>query len=169
MTRVAATFALATVLPAPMAHVGFDADRWLEGWAAQAVVGLDHRLLDDWHRVRELSGWSRPSAGRSSQPLTAAGGFPDSAQWRPLVADFFPAGRVDAALRVLACESGGDPAASNPFSGAAGLFQIMPGWSSGRWGNPFAPFDPFDPPTNVAFAAWLSKGGSDWSAWVCKP
>lgn len=87
--------------------------------------------------------------------------------WRPLVAAHFQPEHVDAALRVMACESGGNPNAANPTSTARGLFQFLRGWWSGAWGYPA--FDPYDPAANVIAAAWLSKGGSDWSHWVCKP
>lgn len=81
-------------------------------------------------------------------------------QWRGLVAAYFPPEAVDRMLRIMACESGGDPGAHNP-SGASGLLQIMPFWQK-AW-----PGDYFDPSTNVAVAyqIWLQQG---YGAWVCK-
>ena len=88
-------------------------------------------------------------------------------RWRPLVEQHFEPAHVDAALNVIACESHGNPDAANPRSTARGLFQFLRGWWSGAWGYP--PFDPYDPAANVTAAAWLSKGGTDWGHWVCRP
>lgn len=88
-------------------------------------------------------------------------------EWRPLVARFFPAAQVDKALRVMACESQGNPDARNPSSGAAGLFQHMPQWWASRsQAAGFAGRSVYDPEANVGTAAWLwSRDG--WGAWSC--
>lgn len=54
------------------------------------------------------------------------------------------------ALRIVRCESGGNPNAYNRSSGATGLFQILNG--------------PFDPIANVrtAFGMWQSRGWQPW-------
>lgn len=90
--------------------------------------------------------------------------------WRPLVEVFFEASDVDRALRVMACESTGDPAAVNTRSGAAGLFQHLPRFWEERsalagWGGS----DPLDPVANVAVAAWLASDDAigGWHHWVC--
>jgi peptidoglycan hydrolase CwlO-like protein len=96
-------------------------------------------------------------------------------QWRSLVARFFSPDLVDPALRVMQCESLGDPQAYNPYSGASGLFQFLPGtWAvtAGRAG--YAGSSPFEPDANVAAAAWLAgyyqgRGQSPWAPWHCKP
>lgn len=95
-------------------------------------------------------------------------------RWRSLVASFFPSHRVEEALRIIDCESNGDPNAYNPFSGASGLFQFIPStWAttSPRAGYPGA--SPFEPEANVASAAWLAnayqqEGKYYWTAWSCK-
>ncbi|MCP3998243.1 MAG: lytic transglycosylase domain-containing protein [bacterium] len=103
------------------------------------------------------------------------GGPRDVEEWRSLVSQFFPAERVDEALRVMRCESLGDPLAYNSSSGASGLFQFIPGtWG---WASPHAGYtgaSPFDPEANVATAAWLvqtsiDQGKSAWIHWSCKP
>lgn len=166
MTRLAAVLTLATSTVPAAATV--------DGLAERMVYGVDHRLLDAW---LELSGSNRPSR-RPSAPVprlpgvVVPAGSPDASGWADLVGLFFPPGRVDAALSVLYCESGGDASAVNPSSGAAGLFQVMPQWYSGEGftsPSPYGRFDPFNPAENVSFAAWLSDDGSDWSAWVCQP
>jgi hypothetical protein len=91
--------------------------------------------------------------------------------WRPLVTTYFPSADVDRAMRILACESNGDPDAVNPRSGAAGLFQHLPRfWEERSTAAGYGGSDVFDPVANVAVAAWLAyeapAGG--WHHWVCK-
>lgn len=89
-------------------------------------------------------------------------------QWRPLVSRYFAPGDVNRALRILSCESNGDPNAANPSSGASGLFQHMPGyWSERSAKAGWAGASVFDPQANVAVAAWLAYSGG-WGHWVCK-
>ena len=86
-------------------------------------------------------------------------------EWRSLITAYFAATDVDKALRVISCESGGDPNAVNPRSGAAGLFQHIPRYWPERAsaiGLPGASI--FDPVANVAAAAWLVYSGG-WSPW----
>lgn len=95
-------------------------------------------------------------------------------RWRSLVESFFPSHRVEEALRIIDCESNGDPDAYNPYSGASGLFQFIPStWvtTAPRAGYPGA--SPFDPEANTASAAWLAneyqrQGKYYWQAWNCK-
>lgn len=81
---------------------------------------------------------------------------PGVEQWRSLVATYFAAGDVELALKVIDCESGGDPNAPNPTSGAAGLFQHIPRyWADRSAAAGWTGADIFDPTANVAVAAWL--------------
>lgn len=77
-------------------------------------------------------------------------------QWRGLVSKYFT--DVNRALCIMVAESGGNPNAVNPSSGAAGLFQVMPFW----W-NKFGG-DRFNPETNVRVAAKI-LGLQGWNAW----
>lgn len=96
-------------------------------------------------------------------------------RWRSLVAEYFPVGRIEEALSIMDCESGGDPAARNPRSGAAGLYQFLPRtWehASAKAGVGHLSVD--DPEANIAAAAWLteysaSRGNRAWSHWTCRP
>lgn len=91
-------------------------------------------------------------------------------QWRGLVEAHFPARYVNQALSVMACESEGNPNATNPTSGASGLFQHLPKyWSdrSFRAGIPGASI--YDPESNVKVAGWLFGQSYTWSHWSCKP
>lgn len=74
----------------------------------------------------------------------------------------FPAATEDAAYRVAYCESVGFTDFLNEGSGASGMFQLMPIHWRGK-------FNPFNHLANARFALRLSRGGYDWSAWVCKP
>jgi peptidoglycan hydrolase CwlO-like protein len=95
-------------------------------------------------------------------------------QWRSIVERFFPSDRVDEALRIIQCESLGDPDAYNPYSGASGLFQFLPAtWASTAPKAGFPGADPFDPVANIGSASWLANryndlGRSYWEPWSCR-
>jgi hypothetical protein len=116
----------------------------------------------------------------STPPTTSSGGGgpwnhpPAVEQWRSLVQQFFPSNRVEEALRIINCESNGDPDAVNPYSGAAGLFQFLPStWATTAPAAGYPDASPFDPEANTASAAWLANryqqlGYDYWHAWSCK-
>jgi len=95
-------------------------------------------------------------------------------RWRSLVQSFFPAHRVEEALRIIDCESNGDPDAYNPYSGASGLFQFLPStWATTSLRAGYSGASPFDPEANTASAAWLAnyyqqQGRYYWEPWNCK-
>lgn len=95
-------------------------------------------------------------------------------QWRGLVSTHFPSSRVEEALRILDCESNGDPNATNPYSGAAGLFQFLPStWATTAPKAGYAGASVHDPVANVASAAWLANryqqlGQYYWQPWSCR-
>ena len=101
----------------------------------------------------------------------------DIEQWRPFVEQYFPPERVQEAMRVMACESGGNPLAENDHSTATGLFQFLDGtwaWMSvpAGWGGESR----FNPEANIAVAAYLvdysirtGHPGGAWGHWECKP
>lgn len=83
-----------------------------------------------------------------------------------LVAEHFPPEQVPTALRVMACESKGDPGATGTL-GERGLFQIRPELWQYLADLLFWPgASLYDPEVNVATAAaiWKVLG---WSAWSC--
>ena len=89
-------------------------------------------------------------------------------RWRPIVAAYFPEDRIDWALRIIECESHGDPLARNPASTASGLFQHLAGlWGERAAAAGWAGSDIFDPFANIAVAAWLLDTGGP-GHWVCK-
>lgn len=99
---------------------------------------------------------------------------PQVERWRSLVAQFFPAHRVDEALAIVRCESNGDPNAYNPYSGASGLFQFIPStWATTAPKAGYPDSSPFEPEANTASAAWLANryeqlGYDYWRAWSCR-
>ena len=118
-----------------------------------------------------------PAATTSTTSGGGGGGWtfpPAVEQWRGLVQQHFPANRVDEALRIIQCESGGDPNALNPYSGAAGLFQFLPStWASTAPKAGYPDASVFDPTANTASAAWLANryqelGQYYWRAWSCR-
>jgi hypothetical protein len=75
----------------------------------------------------------------------------------------FPASTEAAAIRVARCESLLNPRAVGR-AGERGLFQVHPvhfGWAQ--------PWRLFDPVWNSRVAYRLSRGGTSWRAWSCKP
>ena len=89
-------------------------------------------------------------------------------RWRPVVDMYFPEDRIDWALRIMECESRGDPNAKNPNSSASGLFQHLARlWPDRAKAAGFGDEDVFDPFANIAVAAWLLENGGP-SHWVCK-
>lgn len=83
--------------------------------------------------------------------------------WEGLVRAHFPESELATALRVIECESHGNPNARNPSSGASGLFQVMPFWAD-HFGVSRESL--FAAEVNVAIArkVWDEQG---WGAWVC--
>lgn len=86
---------------------------------------------------------------------------------RGIIALFFDPEDVDLALEVSYCESRWDPEATNPSSGAAGLFQHLPRFWAERsvaagWGGA----NIYDPHANVAVSAWLVYEGGGWAHWA---
>lgn len=128
-------------------------------------------------------GAGSPTTTAPPEPTTTDGGggggggwdFPPAVeQWRSTVASYFPAGRVDEALRIIQCESLGDSDAYNPYSGASGLFQFLPStWASAAPKAGFPDSSPFDPSANIGAAAWLAGryqalGQGFWAPWSCR-
>lgn len=104
-----------------------------------------------------------------TRPRAAAVDFsPRVERWRPLVEYYFHAEDVEWALRVMRCESRGDPNAANPRSSARGLFQHLKRlWPERAVSAGWPGADILDPEANIAVAAWLLYEGGP-SHWVCR-
>ena len=86
--------------------------------------------------------------------------------WRPIVELYFEERHVARALRVIRCESGGDPDAKNPRSTASGLFQHLASlWDERSVRAGWAGAGVFNPEANIAVAAWLVYEGGGWGHW----
>jgi Tfp pilus assembly protein PilV len=119
---------------------------------------------------------STPTTRPQPPPATGPGTYRAAVErWRGTVSAHFPASRVEEALQVMQCESGGDPDARNPYSGAAGLFQFMPGtWAAASVKAGVGDRSVYDGEANIIAAAWLgayyqSVGQDWWRPWHCKP
>ena len=98
---------------------------------------------------------------------------PAVTRWEQLVADAFNATCApwvtEDALRIIACESVGDPDAYNGSTGVSGLFQMHPIWHNQLPALGYTGVSPFDPHANAALAAWLWRETGGWSHWACRP
>jgi hypothetical protein len=94
--------------------------------------------------------------------------------WRPLLEAHLAPDLVLDALVIIQCESVGDPEALNPYSGASGLFQFMPGtWAVASVRAGVDGQSVFDGEANIIAASWLaeyyrSRTGDPWQPWSCR-
>jgi hypothetical protein len=153
-------------------HPTIDLDEWAEDWQDRVVENggsLSFSLVGEYvemaqrHPCYFRNDCPRPVRRSSSSTGSTSMGS-NVEQWRYLVAAYFPADQVNLALRVMVCESGGNPTAKNPGSSASGLFQHLGKyWTKRSAAAGFAGASIFDPTANVAVAAWLAAQG--WSHW----
>ncbi len=168
--------------PAAYAHTDAELDAWRLDWATRAhspdwsvshwptLVG---EYVDMSRRHPRYFGLpvphTHPARNTAQAPRTYSAGVE---QWRPLVAAYFRAGDVDRALRIMRCESGGDPNIMHDFSNpasASGLMQHLGKyWPARSAAAGFAGASIFDPTANVATAAWLRDQPGGWGHWVCR-
>lgn len=131
--------------------------------AAQAHISQPYGLSEMWTQQAMADGWLQPKEVIEWQEWKRN----PTERWRPLVAAYFASEDVPWAMRVIRCESHGDPSARNPHSTASGLFQHLRTYWSERSGKAgWSEADIFDPEANVAVAAWLyyHGGPSHWNA-----
>lgn len=166
-----------TALPAA-AHTQDEYDQWVAEWAEQVFEdgALTMSALEELHEMQGkhpcIASYCAPPTVKKQSVTTAPSDRTYSAgveQWRGLVESYFAAGDVAWAMRVMKCESKGDPDAKNPYSSASGLFQHLARYWDERsakagWGGA----NIFDPTANVAVAAWLFYSGGGAGHWVCR-
>jgi hypothetical protein len=173
MRRTIATAVLVAVslaMPAPaQAHTRDALDEWVDEWVddVQQRGGLNIQALVEWRDMVERHPYYFHPPDPAPRDIPRASNISVPAgveQWRGLVARYFAQGDVDRALCLMDYESRGDPNATNPRSGAAGLFQHLPKYWAERSSAAGVPgANIYDPEANVAVAAWLRNDG--WQHW----
>jgi hypothetical protein len=104
------------------------------------------------------------AATTNPRPRTDAPIPPD--QVYALVSAYFKPQDVERAVLIAWCESRYDANATNPSSGAAGLFQHIPRFWAGRSTKAgVGGADIYDPSANTAVAAWLVYANGGWRHW----
>lgn len=97
-------------------------------------------------------------------------------QWRPMMTEAVMAwggteNDVNRFMRIMHCESRGDPNAYNASSAASGLLQHLQKYWPDRAATVGMPdASPFDPWANMYVSAWLALAapGGGWQHWECK-
>jgi hypothetical protein len=156
------TLVLTASLLVPIhAHTRAEMTAWEDTWHTTAEVDLSAGLLAELVDMRHRHPWYW-AEGPSEGPVFRGMGA-NVERWRTLVAVYFD--DVETALCLIAAESGGNPDARNPSSGASGLLQVLPSWAAvfGYESN-----DLFDPAVNLEISAALYADGGweHWSPWL---
>jgi len=143
------------------AHTRAEMTAWEDAWHTAAEVDLSAGLLAELVDMRHRHPWYWAD-GLPESPVFRGMGA-DVERWRALVAVYFD--DVETALCLIAAESGGNPDARNPSSGASGLLQVLPSWAS-VFG--YKSSDLFDPAVNLEISAALYADGGwgHWSPWL---
>ncbi len=163
---------LAVILAGTMFHTTDSLDNWVGAWSREAMrEGESIPWVEDWTDMADrhpqfFGRHVHVAGGQISSANWTVGVSAGVGQWRSLVATYFRPGDVDTALRIMSCESGGNPSAKNPNSSATGLFQHLSGYWASRsaaagWGG----YPRTDPVANVAVAAWLRDQRGGWNHW----
>ena len=177
-----ATLALTAALVLPFhAHTVTELEQWQADWNSRAMHSLDVGMMDERRDMRARHRWyfdPEPEVQVAARVVSSAPPPPNIygpgvEQWRGLVQTYWPAELVEWALRIIDCESHGNPSARNPISSAAGLFQFL----RSTWDNGPAPalglgsYDSgavYDPESNIRAAAWLYANWGGKSQWSCR-
>ncbi len=162
------------------AHTDEQLDEWTAAWSQQVWVNggrswtlmMQHGDMELRHPCyfRDVcpphTHTATQTTPRTPQPSTVGNSVE---QWRSLVETYFRPADVDRALRIMRCESGGNPNAKNPGSSASGLFQHLGKyWATRSAAAGYGGVSIFDPTANVAVAAWLRDQPGGFSHWVCR-
>ncbi len=129
--------------------------QWL---AREGISGVTPGVLA---RLREL-GPGLIDCEEVDQPEWGTGMGDDPERWRSLAAFYFAPEDVDRMICLMGHESGGNPAARNPTSNAAGLMQVMPFWAE-RYGYEYDLL--FNPAINLWIAGQI-RDLQGWGAWT---
>ena len=148
--------------------------QWLQYWLGMEQDGIYGPQTNRAHRQRAMEKGITVPIHEYVVPDQDFG--PAVEQWRGEVVTAIaryggPASDVSKFLRVMRCESGGDPDAYNEASGASGLMQHLSNYFP--WRAKMAGFEgasPFDPVANINTSAWLlyEHVAGGWQHWVCQ-
>ena len=125
-------------------------------WSEQHIRQLNHRRAYLHRYIKKLRNTAPtvPTTNSpivtSSAPVSASGGWADE-----LREVGFPESAIPHMLYIIDRESGGDPRAVNPSSGACGLTQLYPCYGGAAW---------LDPITNLRMALqkYRASGFAPW-------
>ena len=172
---VAIVVIVATIVQPASAHTTEELDEYVDEWINTALeVGVTVEAFADWTDMaqRHPAYFGRPAPSRKARtthapnPVTTGAVSAGVEQWRSLVVAYFSADKVETALRIMACESGGNPNALGR-DGDSGLFQhLQRYWTERSSKAGWAGASIWDPTANVAVAAWLQRTGG-WRHWTC--
>ena len=175
---MAVVLTAALVLPFT-AHTVTELEAWQADWNSRAMHSLDVEMMTERREMRARHAWffdPQPeevtTAGRNRPSVAAPPPTVWPSDWAALVAAYFLPEDVDAALRVIQCESRFSLTAKNPISSALGPWQFL----RDTWDRMVAPntgspsYDtgaPTDPVWSTINAAWLwyNVGPSQWSCY----
>ena len=148
--------------------------QWLQYWLGVEPDSIYGPNTNRAHRQRAMERGITVPIHEYTVPDRDFG--PDVERWRPEVITAIaryggPATDVPKFLRVMKCESGGDPDAYNTSSGASGLMQHLDNYFP--WRAKMAGYEgasPFDPIANINTSAWLlyEHVAGGWQHWVCQ-
>ena len=171
---IAFLLALAIIAVAPaQGHTEERLDQWVEdwGWDVLRQEGITHQLyMQRWDMANRHPCYFRndcPPPPPHTHPIRVLTYSAGVEQWRPLVAQYFRADDVNIALRIMRCESGGNPDALGKDKDS-GLFQhLQRYWVERSSAAGWAGASIWDPEANVAVAAWLRDSPGRWGHWTC--
>ncbi len=117
---------------------------------------------------------SESNSGPSADPVPVdtipTHGWLSEMQVRALVSMYFRPEDINRAVRVVWCESRFNPTASDPHTGATGLFQHLPEfWPQRAEAAGFSAAEPTDPEASVAAAAEAIYNEGGWDVFACAP
>ncbi len=155
---LALTMGLVPMIPGPTAVAGCD-NTWqvLATWSEQeANLGLTTDAL------AELQELIPEVEACLDARVDSTGVIAGVDRWRDLVGVYFEPDEVGRVMCLMERESGGDPDARNPMSGASGLMQVMPSWAE-VFG--YEHEELHDPVINLWIASQILER-QGWEAWT---
>lgn len=135
-----------------------------QSWDGRCMTALEYEAWTAWPALPPTPVPDPiPAPVHPAVPVYRGMGSGQVEHYRSMVAYYWGKhGATDRMLRIMRCESGGNPNARNASTDVRGLFQVKyPLWSK-QW-----PGNYYDPWTNaaIAYQVWLEQG---FRAWACR-